>query len=88
MIRTKVLLGTSILFLLAGLIISFALKPPVAPATYVVLPTGAILFGLFLTSRLLEKESVCFDEEKHASDRSALDHHPAKAGKRRSDAQH
>lgn len=84
-VRTKILLGSSVVFVVAGLIVSIALKPPIAPASYVLLPVGAILFGLFLTSRLLEKESVFFDEEKHAAEKSA-DQHDKTAVKKRDKA--
>jgi hypothetical protein len=69
-LRTKVLLGAAVLMLATGLIVSLDIivKPPNAPAAYVLLPVGAILFGLFLMSRMLEKESMRYDEERHEAE--------------------
>src|SRR5689334_13748211 len=58
---TKCLLALSISGLTLGLALTF-LKG--SPATYVVLPAGAIFFGLFLISFMLEKESAAYDAEQ------------------------
>lgn len=62
--QSKILLTAAAVFIAAGLIISNSLvrDPKFAPL-YAVLPLGAILFGLFLTSRLLDHESARYDEE-------------------------
>lgn len=71
--RTKVLLGLGVAGLVIGLILSsdLVLKPPIAAGLYVILPLGAIFFGFFLLSKLLEKESVFYDEEHEAAVRAA-----------------
>jgi hypothetical protein len=81
--RTKVLLGLGVAGLVIGTLLSTDLivKAPIAAISYVVLPLGAIFFGLFLVSRMLEKESVFHDEEKHsaiaAADKESAAGHPA-----------
>ena len=72
--RTKVLLVLGIAGLVAGLVVSTNLvPPPFAAVSYVLLPVGAIFFGLFLVSRILEQESVFFDQEQAAAVKSAED---------------
>ena len=58
---TKCLLALSISGLTLGLALNFFKG---SPATYVVLPAGAIFFGLFLISFMLEKESAAYDAEQ------------------------
>ena len=58
---TKCLLALSISGITLGLALNFFKG---SPATYVVLPAGAILFGLFLISFMLEKESAAYDAEQ------------------------
>jgi hypothetical protein len=61
---TKTLLGLAIFGITVGIFfVSGALKTDNA-AFFVVLPTGAIFFGLFLISLVLEKETALFDEEQ------------------------
>lgn len=62
--RSKVTLAAAVVLLAAGLFISthFVREPKLA-ALYVVLPLGAVLFGLFLTFRLLDQESARYDQE-------------------------
>jgi len=61
---TKTLLVLSAVNLVAGLIFATNLiDVHEASALYVALPAGAIFFGLFLISRLLEKEVAVYDEE-------------------------
>jgi hypothetical protein len=56
-----------------GLLVSTNLiKIPNAVAgVYVLLPAGAVLFGLFLISKALEKEVTRYDEEQKANRNSA-----------------
>ena len=58
---TKCLLALSISGLTLGLALNFFKG---SPATFVVLPAGAIFFGLFLISLMLEKESAAYDAEQ------------------------
>ena len=61
---TKVLLVLSLSCLAAGLVfVTGLINVGEVVALYAVLPTGAILFGLFLISVSLQKESASFDEE-------------------------
>ena len=70
---TKALLIACIVSLVAGLLVSADLiKIPNAVAgVYVLLPAGAVLFGLFLISKALEKEMTRYDEEQKANRNSA-----------------
>ena len=61
---TKTLLGLSIFGIVAGLFfVSGVLKIDNA-AFFVVLPAGAIFFGLFLISLVLEKETALYNQEQ------------------------
>lgn len=77
------MLGLGVAGLVVGALLSTDLivKAPVAAASYVILPVGAIFVGLFLVSRMLEKESVFHDEEKHSAiataDKEVAAGHPA-----------
>jgi hypothetical protein len=65
---TKTLLGISIVLLTAGLLfVTGFINAESIVALYVALPAGAIVFGLFLISKCLEKEVVGFDEEYSAA---------------------
>ena len=66
---TKGLLIASVLCLLGGLIVvsGFINIPSAATGVYVLLPAGAILFGLFLISKGLEKETTRYDAELQAN---------------------
>jgi hypothetical protein len=61
---TKTLLAISLVGLVAGFafVTGFVNVGNVA-ALYIVLPAGAVFFGLFLISKLLEKESARYDAE-------------------------
>src|SRR5215831_13651256 len=61
---TKTLLVLAAVNLVAGLIFAANLiDVHNASVLYITLPAGAIFFGLFLISRLLEKEIAFYDEE-------------------------
>jgi hypothetical protein len=66
---TKALLTGCIVSLVSGLVVSANIikVPNAAAGVYVLLPTGAILFGLFLISKALEKETTRYDEEQLAN---------------------
>jgi hypothetical protein len=66
---TKGLLIACVVSLVAGLVFSVNLirVPNAAAGVYVLLPAGAILFGLFLISKALEKETTRYDEEQRAN---------------------
>ena len=62
---TKILLGLSIVGLATGLIfVTGLVNVGNMVALYVALPVGAIFFGLFLISKLLEKDTALFDNEQ------------------------
>ncbi len=66
---SKVLLTLAAVCLPAGLlIVTGVISAKALPDLHVVLPLGAILFGLFLLSRILEKEPLDSDTESHTSD--------------------
>ena len=63
---------TLLLLAFAGLGSGLALDSGLVDATnasalYVFLPLGAVFFGLFLFSKLLEKETAAFDREREAA---------------------
>jgi hypothetical protein len=61
---TKILLGLSIAGLALGLtFVTGLINVEHLVALYVALPVGAIFFGLFLISLMLERESAQFDRE-------------------------
>src|SRR5947208_11879367 len=61
--KTLFLLGITCLFL--GVILITGIIPVHDAAwLFVVLPTGAILFGLFLISLILEKETSLYDRQE------------------------
>lgn len=62
---TKILLALSIGGLTLGLVfVTGLVNVETLPVLYVALPAGAILFGLFLISRMLEKETGLYDQEQ------------------------
>ena len=62
---TKILLALSLAGFGAGLVfVTDLIKAQESSWLYVALPTGAICFGLFLISKLLEKETALFDQEQ------------------------
>lgn len=60
---TKTFLAVSVLGFIAGGIVDFS-GLNVNPMLTVILPVGAISFGVFLISLILEKEVALFDEEQ------------------------
>lgn len=60
---SKIFLALSVTGFAAGSIIDFG-EFNVIPALTVALPLGAVFFGLFLISFMLEKEMAKFDEEE------------------------
>src|SRR5262245_11980439 len=66
---TKGLLIACIVSLVGGLVLSLGLiqVPNAAAGLYVLLPAGAVLFGLFLISKALEKETTRYEEEQRAN---------------------
>ena len=70
---TKALLIACVVSLVAGLLVSadFIKMPNAVTGVYVLLPAGAVLFGLFLISKALEKEMTRYDEEQKANRNSA-----------------
>jgi len=62
---TKILLLLSLAGLVSGLLfVSGGLNSSGVVALHVLLPMGAIFFGLFLLSKVLEKETALYDEEQ------------------------
>ena len=65
---TKTLLTLSLVGLLGGLMfVTGFIDAGNMTAFYIVFPAGAILFGLFLISKLLEKETAAYDKEQQAA---------------------
>jgi hypothetical protein len=60
---SKTFLAVSVTGFMGGSIIDFG-GLSVIPALTVVLPVGAVFFGFFLISFMLEKEMAKFDQEK------------------------
>ena len=64
---TKTLLVLSLVGLLSGLLfVSGGFNSGGLVALHIVLPMGAIFFGLFLLSKVLEKETALYDQEQRA----------------------
>jgi phosphate/sulfate permease len=64
---TKTLLVLSVGCLATGfLVVSNVINVHGMAAFYVLLPAGAIFFGLFLISLMLEKETAQYDKEQRA----------------------
>ncbi len=65
---TKTLLYLALAGLLLGLLFSSGgVKSDGLVVVYLLLPMGAIFFGLFLLSKVLEKETAMYDEEQRAN---------------------
>jgi hypothetical protein len=64
---TKLLLGLSIAGVAMGVAFISGLVNVHNPAFYVALPGGAICFGLFLISKMLEKETALYDQDQRAA---------------------
>ena len=72
----KVLLTSALTALAFGLVVSVS-RISFAPELTVALPTGVILLGLFLISRLFHKEMARFDREHRSKIESAMREHAA-----------
>ena len=69
---TKTLLFLAVAGTVTGLLfVSGLVDVKDASALYVALPLGAVFFGLFLISRMLEKEAALHDQEYAASTAAA-----------------
>ena len=74
---TKAFLILAIVCIVAGLVLNIGLVDIKGmDALYAVLPFGAAFAGLFLISKVLEKESTCYDTEHDAP---AADHSSKRA---------
>jgi hypothetical protein len=79
---SKTLLTVTITGLVAGSVIDFG-GFNLDPAWTVALPFGAIFYGLFLISFMLEKEVAKFDEDEEKELQLIKDSYPAPAPKPR-----
>ena len=70
---TKTLLIACVVSLVGGFLANLIKVPNAAAGVYVLLPAGAILFGLFLISKALEKETTRYEEEQRAN-RKRIEH--------------
>ena len=75
---SKTLLAVTITGLVAGSVIDFGAFN-LNPAWTVALPFGAIFYGLFLISFMLEKEVAKFDEDEAKELQLIQDSYPANA---------
>ena len=75
---TKILLALTIINFVPGvLFVSGVVGVGKFPGLYATFPVGATLYGLFLISRMLEKEVAAFDaEQRKHEDPATPDHHP------------
>jgi hypothetical protein len=79
-VMTKTLLWLSLTCLVSGLVlVSPFVKVEIAASLYVLLPAGAILFGLFLISFVLQKEAAAYDAEQEKLAKLSDDLPPAKS---------
>lgn len=79
---TKILLIVSVLSMAVGILFfTGVLKLRTGlDALYVTLPAGASIFGWFLITRVMEKESELFEEDRQAA---GLGHGHGKSGQKR-----
>lgn len=82
---SKTLLVFSVTGLVAGSVIDFSVFN-LNPAWTVVLPVGAIAYGLFLISFMLEKEVAKFDADEAKELQLIEDNYPASASRRKPSA--
>lgn len=61
-ILSKILLAISLVTSVTGVILDFG-RIKIHPSLAVMLPMGAVFFGMFLISLMMEKEMAKFDEE-------------------------
>jgi hypothetical protein len=73
---SKTILATSVTGLVAGAVIDYS-GFRVTAAWVVVLPLGAIFYGMFLISFMMEKEVAKFDEDEAKELQLIKDGHPA-----------
>jgi hypothetical protein len=75
---TEILLALTIVNFVSGvLFVSGMVGVGRFPGLYATFPVGATLYGLFLISRMLEKEVAAFDAEQRAhEDQTRPDNHP------------
>lgn len=74
---TKILLTLTIINFVPGvLFVSGVVGVGRFPGLYATFPVGATLYGLFLISRMLEKEVAAFDAEQHKYEDPATPDHP------------
>ena len=72
---TKNLLVLALVALAAGVVFNTGLIRVGDRATLLIaLPVGAVLFGLYMISRLLEKEAALYDEQQRAAVRACPAH--------------
>ncbi len=78
---TKMMLGALIINAIASvLFLTGIVDVSDAPGLYAAFPLAAVFYGMFLISRMLEKEIAAFDAEHHAHHDAAVpDHHPEPA---------
>jgi len=61
--RTKLLLISGIICLVVGAVLNYI--PDLFASIYFVFPVGAVFFGLFLISLILEREDALFGQDHH-----------------------
>ncbi|HLX94179.1 MAG TPA: hypothetical protein VKU37_00385 [Verrucomicrobiae bacterium] len=75
---TKILLALTIINFVPGLLfVSGLVGVGGFPGLYATFPIGATLYGLFLISRMLEKEVAAFDAEERAHHNQPVTDHPS-----------
>ncbi len=80
---TKILLALTIINFVPGvLFVSGMVGVGRFPGLYATFPVGATLYGLFLISRMLEKEVAAFDAEQRAHEYPAAPDNHSESGKR------
>ena len=76
--NSKIYLTLSLVLLGVGIMAIVTRQADAMPLLYVPLPVGAVMFGLFLVSRVIGKEAEHFAEEQHqleqATDSQARKH--------------
>ena len=74
MTLTKFYLALAVVCLAVGLLfLTGVISVGRTPALYVIFPTGAVFLGLFLTCRVLEKDTVAFERDQRAGPNSLTD---------------
>lgn len=71
--KHKILLGLAIVCFLGGLAVWYWVPPGAWPGLNVLMPLSFILFGMFLVTRLLEKEAdVAVRDQQQALERAGI----------------